>query len=53
MVCSTGFFNGQPVSLEGIEIYTVNDNGKICHVRTYFNPPEGVELDPYFSQQAQ
>lgn len=53
VVRSTGTFNGQPVVVEGIEIYTVNDNGKVCHVRTYFNHPEGVELDPYFSHQEQ
>ena len=41
MVRSTGTFNGQPVVVEGVEIYTVNDN-----------PPEGVELDPYFSHQS-
>ncbi|MBA6414187.1 nuclear transport factor 2 family protein [Parahaliea sp. F7430] len=50
VVRSTGSVKGKPVTLEGIEIYTVNDQGKVCHIRTYFNPPEGFELDPYFSQ---
>ena len=52
VVRSTGTVNGKPVVVEGIEIYTVDDAGKVCHIRTYFNPPEGMELDPYFSHQS-
>ncbi len=50
VVRSTGSVKGRPVTLEGIEIYTINDAGKVCHIRTYFNPPEGFALDPYFMQ---
>lgn len=50
VVRSEGVVNGNPVTLEGIEIYTIDDDGKVCHIRTYFNPPEGAELDPYFLQ---
>lgn len=50
LVRSRGTVNGEPVEIEGIEIYTVNDAGKVSYIRTYFNPPEGQSLDPYFMQ---
>jgi steroid Delta-isomerase len=46
-----GKVNGNPVELDSIEIYTINDAGKIAYIRTYFNPPDGQQLDPYFLQQ--
>ncbi len=45
-----GKVDGVPVELDSIEIYTVNDAGKVSYIRTYFNPPEGQALDPYFVQ---
>jgi steroid delta-isomerase len=52
-VKSHGQINGQPVEVDSIEIYTINDAGKVSHVRTYFNPPAGQTLDPYFMQVEQ
>ena len=49
-VVSTGTVDNDPVRLETIEIYTVNDAGKICYCKTYFNPPPGQKLDPYFME---
>lgn len=46
-----GVHEGNPVTLDSIEIYTINDHGQICHLRSYFNPPEGEQLDPYFMQR--
>lgn len=45
-----GTVEGSPVTLDSIEIYTVSEQGRICHIRTYFNPPDGQQLDPYFTQ---
>jgi hypothetical protein len=51
------FTNGQDWTIEplfqcicGIEIYTIDDSGRIAKIRTFFRPPEGVELDPFFQQ---
>lgn len=50
VVRNHGKVDNNPVTLESIEIYTIDDQGKVCHIRTYFNPPEGAQLDPYFMQ---
>ena len=34
----------------GIEVYTIDDSGKVAYIRTWFTPPEGVTLDPYFME---
>jgi len=49
-VRSSGTVNGRPIEIDGIEVYTINDEGKVCYIRTWFTPPEGVELDPYFME---
>lgn len=48
-VRSTGRIKGEQVVIDGIEIYTIDEAGKIAQVRTFFRAPEGVQLDPYFS----
>ena len=45
-----GKVEGVPVELDSIEIYTINDAGKVSYIKTYFNPPSGQTLDPYFMQ---
>lgn len=45
-----GAMNDRTLTVDSIEIYTVADDGRISHVRTYFNPPPGETLDPYFMQ---
>lgn len=49
-VRSTGLVAGQTVAVDGIEVYTIDDGGKVAYIRTWFTPPEGVELDPYFME---
>jgi len=34
--------------LRGIEIYKVNDAGKIISVRAFFEQPTDFELNPFF-----
>lgn len=50
-VKNRGTVNHQSVELDSIEIYTIDEAGKIAYIRTYFNPPQGQQLDPYFMQQ--
>lgn len=45
-----GSIDGAPLELDSIEIYTINDAGRISYIQTYFTPPEGRTLDPYFMQ---
>ncbi|HQR03281.1 MAG: nuclear transport factor 2 family protein [Proteobacteria bacterium] len=47
-VKTRGTVAGNPVELDSIEIYTVNDAGQIAQLRTYFNPPDGQALDSFF-----
>jgi hypothetical protein len=49
-VRSTGVIAGKTIVLEGIEVYTINDAGKVAYIRTWFTPPEGAVLDPYFME---
>jgi steroid delta-isomerase len=49
-VRSKGTVDGQEIVIDGIEIYTIDDAGKVAYIRTYFNPPEGQALDPYYMQ---
>ena len=41
----------EPIELDSIEIYWINDDGKVYKVQTYFGPPEGRTLDPFFSKK--
>lgn len=45
-----GEIHGQKLEIDSIEIYTVNDAGKVSQVQTYFNPPVGQVIDPFFMQ---
>jgi steroid delta-isomerase len=49
LVRSTGRVEGREIVIEGIEVYTIDDAGRIARVRTWFRPPPGEALDPYFS----
>jgi hypothetical protein len=52
-VRSKGTIDGKAIEIDGIEIYTIDDAGKVAYIRTYFNPPEGQALDPYYMQVEQ
>ena len=43
-----GVLHGQEVELEGIEIWKVDDAGKVVHVRAFFEQPSEFELHPFF-----
>ena len=49
LVRSSGIVDGRKVELQGIEVYTIDDTGRIARIRSWFRAPAGVELDPYFS----
>jgi len=49
LVRSTGVVGGRRIVLEGIEVYTIDEAGRIARVRTWFRAPPGEQLDPYFS----
>lgn len=46
-----GQIDGKDFTMEGIEIWKVGNDGLVCEVRAYFEPPENVELDPYFGRE--
>ena len=46
-----GLVNGQSFTMDGIEIWKVNDDGRVCTVRAYFQPPAGVQLDEFFTPE--
>ena len=46
-----GVMDGESVVLDSIEIYWVDDDGKVVRVQTYFSPPDGQTLDPFFSKR--
>lgn len=48
-----GTVDGRSFTMEGIEIWKVDAAGRVREVRAYFQPPEGVELDPYFRPDAE
>ncbi len=50
LVRSTRTGGGDKLVIEGIEVYTIDDSGKVAYIRTWFTPPEGVTLDPYFME---
>lgn len=43
-----GVVGGRAFTMEGIEIWKVDDEGRVREVRAYFEAPRDVELDPYF-----
>lgn len=43
-----GRVGGRDFTMEGIEVWTVDDSGRVCEVRAYFEPPADIQLDPYF-----
>ena len=43
-----GVLQGREVELEGIEIWKVDDAGKVVHVRAFFEQPSDFELNPFF-----
>jgi hypothetical protein len=49
-VKNVGKVNGKPVEFDTIEVWTFDDDCKVCDCKTYFNPAEGDEVDPYFAQ---
>ena len=49
-VRSTGIVGGETIVIDGIEVYTIDDAGKVAYIRTWFTPPPGMTLDPYFME---
>ncbi len=47
-----GVVDGEQIVLDSIELYWIADDGRVKRVQTYFSPPEGQQLDPYFMQKA-
>lgn len=47
-----GNLHGELVELRGIEIYKVNDAGKIISVRAFFEQPTDFKLNPFFIPEA-
>ena len=49
-VKNVGQVGGQEITIESLEIWEFGPTGKVKGLRTYFAPPGGVELDPFFSK---
>ena len=47
-VRNRGTIDGKQVVVDSIEILTYNDDGKVAHLRSYFEPPEGVDYPSYW-----
>lgn len=43
-----GVVDGVAAVVEGIEVWKVDDTGKVVHVRAFFEQPTEIELDPFF-----
>lgn len=43
-----GLVDGVEAVVEGIEVWKVDDAGRVVHVRAFFDQPTDVELDPFF-----
>jgi hypothetical protein len=43
-----GVVDGVRAVVEGIEVWKVDDAGKVVHVRAFFEQPSEIELDPFF-----
>ena len=50
LVKSTRISGNEKLEIKRIEVYTINDEGKVAYIRTWFTPPEGMVLDPYFME---
>ena len=46
-----GRVGGRDFTMEGIEVWTVDDSGRVSEVRAYFEPPADIVLDPYFRRE--
>lgn len=46
-----GTVDGRQFVMDSIELYWIGDDGRVKRVQTYFSPPEGQALDPYFMQK--
>lgn len=46
-----GLVNGKAFTMEGIEVWKVDAEGRVCQVRAYFQPPADVKLDAYFQRE--
>ena len=51
-VRNTGIVAGKDVVVDSIEAHTIDDAGKVAYLHTWFTPPEGTVLDPYFMAHA-
>lgn len=52
-VKNIGMVDNKPVEFDTIEVWTFNDDFKVNDCRTFFNPAEGDQVDPYFAQVEQ
>ena len=43
-----GVVDGVSAVVEGIEVWKVDDDGLVVHVRAFFEQPTEIELDPFF-----
>ena len=43
-----GLVDGVAEVVNSIEIWKVDDAGKVVHIRAFFDQPTDIELDPYF-----
>lgn len=48
IMLNRGNLQGKDVELQSIEIYKVNEAGKIVSVRAFFEQPTEFELNPFF-----
>ena len=46
-----GVVDGQTFTMDSIELYWIGHDGRVARVQTYFSPPAGQQLDPYFMQK--
>ncbi len=47
---NVGNVGGQEIVIESIEYWSFSESGKVSQLRTFFAPPGGVDLDPFFSR---
>ncbi len=47
---NVGNVGGEKIVIESIEIWGFSEAGKVNRLRTFFAPPGGVALDPFFSK---
>jgi hypothetical protein len=49
-VTNVGLVDGQEIIIESLEFWQFGETGRVKGLRTFFAPPGGVELDPFFSK---